>query len=125
MACIRRYTYQPFQPIKSLKALARTGKMAMGIRRGLVVAQFAIAFGLFIAALIIHKQATFIAEAETGFDKEHILSVSSLPREWSTEGVEKLDVVKRAMLDIPGIEQVSIGMGATGAAIYRNYLEFS
>ena len=102
------------QPQKSLKTLSRSGKTAMGIRRGLVVIQFVIAIGLFIAAAVINRQAEFIAEQDTGFNQEQVLVVSSLPREWTEEGVQKLDVIKRAVLDIPGIEQASIVWGPPG-----------
>ncbi len=102
------------QPAKSLKDLARTGKASNGIRRGLVVVQFTIAIGLFISAVVINRQATFIAEQDTGFDKEQVLAISSLPREWTTDGVQRLDVIKQVVKEVPGVQQVSVAWGPPG-----------
>ena len=102
------------KPLKSIKILAGTGKKVMGIRRGLVLVQFTLAIGLLASAFVIHRQAVFIAEQETGFDKEQVLAISSLPREWSPAGVQKLEVIKRAVQEVPGVEQVSIAWGPPG-----------
>ncbi len=102
------------QPAKSLKTLARSGKTAARIRRGLVVVQFTIAIGLFVAAVVVSRQATFIAEQDVGFDREQVLAVSSLPREWTPSGVQKLDVIKRTVQDIAEVEHVSIAWGPPG-----------
>ena len=102
------------QPVKSLKTLTQSGKTASSIRRGLVVLQFVIAIGLFIAAAVIDRQAAFIARQDVGFDRDQVLVVNTLPREWTSEGVQKLGVIKQAVLDIPGIENASIAWGPPG-----------
>lgn len=102
------------QPSKSLKALATSGKSAERMRKSLIVLQFAIASGLLIGAAFVNLQADHIASQEVGFDEEQLLVVSSLPREWTVDGVEKLDVIKNAVQGIPGIEHVSVAWGPPG-----------
>ncbi len=102
------------QPAKSLKALVNTGKTANGIRRGLVVMQFVIAIGLFICAAVVNQQARHIAMQDVGFNKDQVLVISSLPREWTAEGVQKLEVIKQAVKDVPGVAQASIAWGPPG-----------
>ncbi|MFK7845207.1 MAG: ABC transporter permease [Rhodothermales bacterium] len=102
------------KPYKALKSLAGTGRKAHGIRRGLVVFQFTMAIALFISAVIVNQQATHIATQEVGFEKDQVLVVSSLPREWTPDGVQKLDVIKRAILDMPGVNHASVAWGPPG-----------
>ncbi len=102
------------RPSHSLKALSRSGKASNQIRRTLVGVQFTIATALFISAVVVNRQASHIAEQDVGFDKDQVLVVSSLPREWTDEGVDKLDVIKRTVQELPGIDQVSIAWGPPG-----------
>ena len=102
------------RPSHSLKSLSRSGKASNQIRRTLVGIQFTIATALFISAVVVNQQAAHIAEQDVGFDKDQVLVVSSLPREWTDEGVGKLDVIKRVVQELPGIDQVSIAWGPPG-----------
>ncbi len=102
------------QPAKSLKALVNTGRKANGMRRGLVVVQFVIAIGLFICAAVVNQQARHIASQDVGFNKDQVLAISSLPREWTAEGVQKLEVIKQAIGRVPGVEKTSIAWGPPG-----------
>lgn len=101
-------------PSYALKNLNASGGVATGTRRILVVGQFVIAIGLFVSALVIHRQADHIAGQDTGFEQEQVLVVSSLPREWTPEGVDKLDVIKQQVASLPSVTATSIAWGPPG-----------
>lgn len=102
------------QPKNALKNLTQSGGLATRGRRFLVVGQFVVAIGLFISAVVIHRQADFIAHQDTGFDEEQILIISSLPREWTQEGVNKLDVIKERLNNLSEVVSTSIAWGPPG-----------
>ncbi|SDE14554.1 duplicated orphan permease [Niabella drilacis] len=62
-----------FVPVKVLKGAGTTGKGRIGIRKILVVTQFAFAIALITCTLIIKKQMKYAQQRETGYNKELLL----------------------------------------------------
>ena len=102
------------QPVRALKELVRTGVFAMQLRRTLVVLQFVVAISMIIATVFIGRQVSFIANMDVGFDRDQLLVVSSLPRTWTQEGVQQLEIIKQDVKSIPGVEDVSVAWGPPG-----------
>ena len=59
-----------FDPLRSLRGRGAQSGQA-GLRRVLVVTQFALATGLIIGTMVIGGQLRFMREKDLGFDKEH------------------------------------------------------
>jgi putative ABC transport system permease protein len=78
------------------------------LRQGPVVAQFAAAVLLLAGAAVVHQQTAFLQSAPLGFEREHVLAVESVPRDWSPEGVAKLQPVKARLEAVPGVRAVSL-----------------
>lgn len=70
-------------------------------RNGLVIAQFAISLFLIIAAVAIAKQVRFIRNTELGFSREQVLVV---PAGQIKDIQGRSDVLKKEMLNIPGVQ---------------------
>ncbi len=94
-----------FQPVESLKN--KTGNFVRGftLRKGLVVAQFAISQILIVGTLVVAHQMDFFENQDLGFNKDAVVSFY-VPD--STKGV----VLKHELLSNPGIKQVSFSSGA-------------
>ena len=73
-------------------------------RNGLVIAQFAISLFLIIAAVAIAKQVRFIRNTELGFSREQILVV---PAGQIKDIQGRSDILKKEMLNIPGVQGLS------------------
>ena len=101
-------------PKRSLKSQNHAGRSTSGIRKGLVLAQFAVAICLLVATVTITRQATFIANQDTGFDDDRILAISSLPRQWTADGVQNIAPIKDAIEDLAGVESASLAWGPPG-----------
>jgi len=78
-----------FQPVKVLKGLFKNTASGQGLRKSLIVFQFAISIFLIIATFIIQQQLHFIQHKKLGYDREHVLV---LPMDSKMLG--KLDVIK-------------------------------
>ena len=97
-----------FQPVRALKGTLRTGPASVRLRRGLVVAQFAAAVLLLAGAAVVYQQIQFLQSTPLGFEKDHVLAIESVPRDWSPEGVAQLQPVKDRLEAVPGVRAVSL-----------------
>lgn len=104
-----------FQPVKTLKGVAPSGKKGASIWKMIVVVQFASSIGLIICALTIHRQLNFIQNKNLGFEKERIVTL------YNPLG-EKSALLKSRLEGIPGVESVTTssyipGVSKTGGTV--------
>jgi len=99
------FVQSAFQPVDSLKNNA--GRMSRGftLRKGLVVAQFAISQILIVGTLIVAHQMDYFENQDLGFNKESVVSF------YIPDG-KKTDVLKHELLNNPGVAQVTLSNGA-------------
>jgi putative ABC transport system permease protein len=99
------FVQSAFQPVDSLKN--KTGRMSRGftLRKGLVVAQFAISQILIVGTLIVARQMDYFENKDLGFNKESVVS-------FYTPDGKKEDIFKQRLLSLPGVEQVTLSSGA-------------
>ncbi|XWW46880.1 ABC transporter permease [Fibrella sp. USSR17] len=97
-----------YSSVDSLKGKARSVREGLWFRRGLVTVQFAIAVFVFVGAIIMSRQINWFFNADLGYQKEAVLTVSSLPRTWSSEGVSRMAAVRDQFVRLPGVEAASL-----------------
>ncbi|CCG98201.1 protein of unknown function DUF214 [Fibrella aestuarina BUZ 2] len=95
-----------YSSVDSLKGKSRSESVLF--RRGLVTLQFAIAVFVFVGAVVVSRQVTFFFNTDLGFKKEAVLTVSSLPRNWSPEGVARMEAARDRFARLPGIQAASL-----------------
>ncbi|MFC2136049.1 ABC transporter permease, partial [Bacteroidota bacterium] len=66
-----------FQPVQALKGKIYKGKKGVGIRKGLVVFQFAVSIILIIATSVVLLQMNYIRNKDLGYDKEQIFVIQN------------------------------------------------
>jgi putative ABC transport system permease protein len=99
-----------FQPIEVLKGKLNVGFKGGGLRRFLVVFQFAISIFLIIGTLVIYNQLKFIQNKDLGYDRDHLLVVRNL---WTLpNSVAK--TFKSEIKQLAGIEDVSLSQAPPG-----------
>jgi putative ABC transport system permease protein len=98
--------------IESLKGKFNSVKGTLRFSRGLVGFQFLVAVFILITSVIMSKQISYFMEADLGYDKSYVLIVSSLPRIWTEEGMNKMEVAKSEFLTSPTIKSVSLSWGS-------------
>ncbi|MCA4896380.1 MAG: ABC transporter permease [Cytophagales bacterium] len=98
--------------IESLKGKFSSVKGTLRFSRGLVGFQFLVAVFTLITSFVMSRQISYFMETDLGYDKSHVLIASSLPRIWTEEGMNKMDVAKREFLTSPKIKSVSLSWGS-------------
>ena len=97
-----------YSSVDSLKGKARSVREGQWFRRGLVMVQFAIAISVFVGAVIVSRQIAWFFNSDLGFTKEAVLTVSSLPRTWSKEGVSRMEAARDQFARLPGVQSASL-----------------
>jgi len=97
-----------YRTIESLKGKLKEAKDGLSFSKFLVTTQFLVAILVFICSMVITKQVSFFLEKDLGYDKSAVLTVSSVPRVWSQEGLNIMTAAKKEFLTSSRIEAVSL-----------------
>jgi putative ABC transport system permease protein len=95
--------------LKSVESLK--GKLSIKdnvlLRKSLIAFQFGTATMAFIGAIIISKQINLFFGKDLGFNKDYVVS-AQLPRDWSPEGVKKMEEIRRQFAAMPQVAAVTL-----------------
>ncbi|MGB2905484.1 MAG: ABC transporter permease [Candidatus Aminicenantaceae bacterium] len=97
-----------YQPVKVLKGTPYGGRGSAHqgwLRKGLVVAQFALSILLIVGTLLVNQQLHYLRNARMGFDKEHMVMLPIFQdQQFFDEGVnEDYETVKYAIQTNPAV----------------------
>ncbi len=90
-----------FKPVKVLKSVAdKTPGSAVGVRKALVVAQFAVSVMLIAGTVVVYQQLDYIKNKNLGYKKENLL--------WFPNSIasDKNETAIREFKKVPGVTQV-------------------
>lgn len=93
-----------FQPVKVLKGIGTDKKGGSWLRRGLVTFQFLVAIFLIIGTIVTIRQVEHMQHRPMGYDAENLLAIPA-----KGELAEHFDIVRRDLLEVPGVVSVSGG----------------
>jgi len=94
--------------VDSLKGKLKSVKDNLFLRRLLITFQFSVAIFVFVAAVVITKQVSFFFKKNLGYNKESLLTISSLPRDFTSKGVEHMEMIRDELSRLPAISQSSL-----------------
>ncbi len=94
--------------IQAVKGKIDSAKGGLGLKRALVVVQFSLAILVFICALNLNKQVTYIFNKDLGYNKDQLLVISAFPKRWDSVGVLKMETIKKDLLQIPQVKSASL-----------------
>ncbi|MBN3519364.1 ABC transporter permease [Algoriphagus lutimaris] len=93
-----------FNPSKVLKGDSSAGLTGAGIRKVLVVGQFATSVVLIFGSLILFQQIRFISERNLGFDRDNVMVIDQ------NEGLmQSFPAIKNELQQLTGVSQVAFG----------------
>jgi putative ABC transport system permease protein len=110
--------------ISAIKGKLDTQKGGLTLRKTLLVVQFTLAIVVFIGAINVSKQVSYFFNKDLGYNKEQVMVVSSLPRQWDSTGVVRMENIKAQLLSVPGVKDISLsydipdGGSGGGTALY-------
>jgi putative ABC transport system permease protein len=97
-----------FKPVRALRGRVEGyGPNALA-SRGLIVAQFTIALVLISGALTTQRQVDHLLGRDLGFEREHVLVLPGLPRDWSEAGYQRIETARQQMEALPGVRLASV-----------------
>jgi len=99
------FVQSAFQPIDSLKDQGVKFVKGFTLRKGLVVAQFAISQILIVGTIIVANQMNFFENQDLGFKKEAVIS-------FFIPDNAKQNVLHQQLINNSGVEQVTFSNGA-------------
>ncbi|ULQ54153.1 ABC transporter permease [Flavihumibacter fluvii] len=95
------------------------------LRKSLVTFQFTTAAIVCIAAIIITQQVNFFFSKNLGYDKDFLVSIQ-VPRDWTAEGVQKIEQVRKQFAQLPQVKNTSLsfevpdGNSAGNLSVYKS-----
>lgn len=118
------FVLSSLKSIDSLKGkLSSVGEKVL-LRKSLVALQFGTATIVFIGAIIISQQLNLFFNSDLGFNKDFVVS-AQLPRNWTPEGVRKMENIRRQFTDMPEVADVTLsftvpdGNSSGSIALYK------
>jgi len=101
-----------YRPAVILRSAARSQSGGAGVRKALVVFQFAISMVLILGTLVIQKQTAFMQNQDLGYDRTQILTTDVSPA--SDAERSRYQSLTRVWATLPGVRDVSISMFTPG-----------
>ncbi|MBC7891941.1 MAG: ABC transporter permease [Sphingobacteriaceae bacterium] len=111
--------------VDSLKGKLKSVNGGILLRRALLTFQFTMAVFVFVGAVVVARQVAYFFEKDLGFDKEQVLTISSVPRDWSPAGVARTEQVRDRLTRLPGVTSASLSWevpsdgAGNNAALFR------
>jgi putative ABC transport system permease protein len=91
-----------FQPVQVLKNQLSFKNKGGGIRKALIVVQFAVSVGLIVCTLLVSSQLRFIQRLDLGLDRNHVVGAYVYP-----VLNKQFEAFKNFLLTQPGIKDVT------------------
>ena len=114
-----------YRVIESLKGKLKSAKEGLLFSKGLMTVQFLVAIFIFCCSIVITQQVSYFLEKDLGYDKSFVLTVSSVPRIWTDEGIRQMNSAKHEFLTSSHVESVSLsweipnGNNGDDVSLYR------
>ena len=94
--------------ITAVKGKIDAAKGDLILRKTLLVIQFTLAIIVFISAMNISRQVSYFFNKDLGYKKEQVMIISSLPRQWDSLGIIKMENIKNELTQIPEVKSISL-----------------
>lgn len=105
-----------FKPIEVLKGRFATSNKGTFLRKGLVIAQFAISTALIIGTIIVYTQMSYMRSRDLGFNKEQVLVIE-------TQREKKRDALLQSISRLPNVKATSLSGSVPGSGYAGAYSE--
>jgi putative ABC transport system permease protein len=101
------FVLSSLKSVDSLKGKISSLKDNVIFRKSLIAFQFTTAIIAFISAIVISQQINLFLKSDLGYNKEYIVS-AQLPRDWTRQGVEKMEILRNEFAGMPQISNVTL-----------------
>jgi putative ABC transport system permease protein len=92
-----------FKPVKVIKPLPEDTLQGSGLRKILVVTQFALSIIFIFCVIVMNRQVSFMQSTDLGFNREGVMVITPRTKP------EKVDAIADQIETIPGVSNVALG----------------
>lgn len=94
--------------INAIKGKMDSAKAGLVLRKGLLIVQFTLAIVVFINALNIAQQVKYCFTKDLGYNKDQVLVVSAMPKQWDSTGVLKMEMIRNEFIKNAAVKTASL-----------------
>ena len=94
--------------INAVKGKIDSAKGGLFLRKTMLTVQFTLAIIVFICALTVSRQVSYVFSKDIGYNKEQLLVISAFPKQWDSVGVNRMINIKKALLQLPSVKDASL-----------------
>ena len=110
--------------VHGLSSLGKVGdRRGQGLRKGLVIAQFAISSVMIVSSYVIASQMDYMMSQDTGFDATNKLIIKP-PKDQGKGKLERMFAIKQELAKLSWVERVTTSTTVPGES-YRHEVYFS
>lgn len=92
----------------AVKGKINTKKGSTVLRKSLLLIQFSIAIFIFIFALIVSRQVSYIFNKNLGYNKDQLLVITAFPKQWDSAGVMRMEAIKQDLLQLSSVKSATL-----------------
>lgn len=101
------FVLSSFKSIDAIQGKLKAGMRSVYLRKSLLGFQYVTALVVLIAALLVTQQLDDFFGKGLGYDKDYLVT-AAVPRDWTSEGVEKMLTIRNELSKVPSVESVSL-----------------
>ena len=94
--------------INAVKGKIDSARGGLFLRKSMLTLQFTLAIIVFICALTVSRQVSYVFSKDIGYNKEQLLVISAFPKRWDSVGVNRMINVKNALMQLPSVKDASL-----------------
>lgn len=94
--------------INAVKGKIDSAKGGLFLRKTMLTVQFTLAIIVFICALTVSRQVSYVFSKDIGYNKEQVLVISAFPKQWDTIGVNRMINIKKALQQLASVKEASL-----------------
>ena len=94
--------------ITSVKGKFDAAKGGLMLRKVILVVQFSLAIIVFISAVTVTRQVSYVFSKDKGYDKEQLLVITAFPKQWDSVGMQRMINIKNGLLQVPAVKTASL-----------------
>ena len=94
--------------INAIKGKMSSAKSGLVLRKTLLVIQFTLAIVVFINALNISRQVSYCFNKDLGYNKDQVLVVSAIPKQWDSAGVLRMETIRNEFIQTPSVKTATL-----------------
>lgn len=94
--------------INAVKGKIDAGKGGLQLRKAMLTVQFTLAITVFVCALTVGRQVSYVFSKDVGYNKDQVLVITAFPKQWDSTGTNRMLTNRDALSQLPAVKSASL-----------------